>query len=189
MSLNKEAVKSPKDCIKCNNTGFTGDLTTSEPLKKCVCMFTRDLKAYLPKMFAGDQVAKKFPFTAFQGKNIRTKGNIRKFGSLANTLLMNHFLRNPEFKYSVVGYTTFIEQFFEGEVSPHYEADLLILLVYGGYKHSKTEEYLYSLLKDRELNRKPTLVFFDKDLGEALVKDRLGATVVKHIESFTSVNI
>ena len=144
---------------------------------------------YLPKIFKGDPVAKKFPFNQFEGKNMRAKADIRRFGSLANTLLMNHYLRDPKFTYSVVGYTTFIEQFFEGDVAPYYESDLLILLVYGGYQHSKTEEYLFSLLKDRELNRRPTLVFIDKGFGDNLVKSRLGESVFNHVMTFPDVKL
>lgn len=174
------------DCPKCGGSGF---IQKGDEVKKCSCKFREELLAYLPKIFKGDPTAKKFPFAQFEGKNIRAKSDIRKFGSLANTLLMNHYLRNPKFAYSVVGYTTFVEQFFEGDVTPHYEADLLILLVYGGYYHSKTEEYLFSLLKDRELNRKPTLVFIDKEFGDNLVKDRLGETVHKHVMAFPDVKL
>ncbi len=48
------------DCTKCGGSGF---LESGDKVVKCSCLVTKELKAYLPKIFEGDKIAKKFTFT------------------------------------------------------------------------------------------------------------------------------
>lgn len=161
------------ECDKCNDTGF---IDVDGTLKECTCRIKKALLAYLPDIFSKYPVAKKFDHKPFEGSDFVYKTELSKFGSFANTLLTRKFLLNRKFTYDIVTAYAFIEKGFDSATQNYYDCDLLFLLIYGGYKNKLYQDWIPSLIKDRQLNNLQTIIFIDKnDYPEEKLRDWFGS--------------
>lgn len=175
------------ECTKCNGIGYVS--APDNKAKKCTCTLQKELKAYLPDLFKGHQLAKNFPVDKFYLDLIIAGKPLPYIATFCNTYLTYRFLRDQKYTYEVTTFTNVVESFFEGTSGVYYESDLLILLVYGGYKNRMTEEYLYALLKDRALTKKQTIVYVDPDYNNTTkLTTYLGKSVLDHINKFKKVS-
>lgn len=180
--------KEKPPCIHCQGTGFV-QREGSEIATKCPCRVSQELRSFLPSVFKACPVSRTaFPYEIFSQDTITWNPNIKIFGSFINTYLTHAYLRNPKFTYRLVTFTTVAEVFYEPESNELYSCELLILLVHGGYKNTRTEQCLYALLKDRELHGRMTHVYVDSaDYTASNLPSYLGDTVFKLISKFKKV--
>ncbi len=172
-------------CTKCNDTGYKLNPETDQ-LIECSCKLRKELKAWLPPMFSNYPIVKKFNHKQFVDKNICYKGDLKKFGAFINTYLTHRYLLNRNYTYDLASWYGFLEKFFDLENNRFYEADLMILLVYGGYKNKIAEDKLPSLLKDRILTNKQTIVFVDtSSYSDSKIREYMGVEFLNLINEFT----
>lgn len=174
------------ECTKCNDTGFKLD-TENDKLTECTCKLKKELKSYLPPMFDGLPISKKFNYKQFE-TNICYRTDLKKFGSFVNTFLTHKYLLNRNYTYDACSWYSFLERFFDIENNRFYDSDLMILLIYGGYKNKIAEDKLPSLIKDRLLTNKPTFIFVDKaSFPDHKIQEYMGKEFLDLINQFTQM--
>ncbi len=173
-------------CPLCNGNKYI--ITDEDKPKKCKCLIQEEIKQYLPSNFRKYPISKAaFPYKDFM-QNIVYKTTLAKFGSFINTFLTYMHLKNKSPSYKIVTISTFTEQFFEGETNDYYNCDILILMLYGGYKNKLSGGYVNAILKDRILSDKQTIFFVDKtDYSDTKMLEYLGADVITTLTPFKNI--
>lgn len=171
-------------CLVCNDNKF---IERGGVVRECPCQTKKAVKAFLPPMFSKYPLAKKFDYKKFD-TDLLYRTTLSKFGSFANTFLTHKFLVNRKFRYEITTAYGFVEAFFEGDSLRFYEEELLIMMLYGGYKNKASPDRMITLMKDRALMNRKTIVFVDStDHPDTKIQDWYGKEFLDHINQFTKI--